>query len=75
MYNAQKSKIMIALDQTIDCPNCRGSIKINVYELINGGKFTCSTCLSVIAIASENTGQVKERMDKFQELKDSRKNR
>ncbi|WP_316820520.1 hypothetical protein [Pedobacter gandavensis] len=61
---------MIAVNQTVPCPRCMGTIEINVHELINGGKFTCQTCSSVIAIATERKEIVGESMAKFQELKD-----
>lgn len=42
---------------TIACPDCNTPILLEINQLLQGGKFTCTTCSASIGIAldSKNT--------------------
>lgn len=61
---------MMAVNQVIPCPMCKGSIPFDTKQLLIGVQFSCPTCGAKIGIAVENKGAVQEAMDKLQMLKD-----
>lgn len=61
---------MMAVNQVIPCPMCKGSIPFDTKQLLMGVQFSCPTCDAKIGIAVENKGVVQDTMEKFQMFKD-----
>lgn len=60
---------MVNQDQTIPCPTCGTKIPFVVQQLLMGVQFVCPKCQGAIGLAPESKDQVKETIDKFNEMK------
>ncbi len=60
-------------EHNIPCPVCQTKIPISVHALLQGVSFTCPTCFAAIGIAKEAVPQVKNAVEKFEELKKNMK--
>jgi hypothetical protein len=56
-------------EQRIPCPVCKTGIVFEARALIQGHKFTCPNCFSVVGIATEALDSVSETWQKYEQLK------
>lgn len=56
-------------EQAIPCPVCRHSIPFDAQRLLEGGRFACPNCQSVVSLAPESVDQTKEAVEAYETLK------
>lgn len=60
-------------EQAIPCPVCKNPIPFEVTSLLQGLKFTCASCQSSVALASESIETTKKAMENYEKLKQQAK--
>lgn len=54
---------------TIACPDCNTPILLEINQLLQGGKFTCSTCNASIGISLDSKNIVEKAVKSFEKTK------
>ena len=58
------------MDNTqITCPVCQTPIRIEIYSLLKGVKFSCPNCNATVGLCQTSYTKVETAMTKFEELK------
>ena len=55
--------------QTIECPDCQNPIEFTSQLLLRGAMFACTNCGVKIGLSQRSIPQVKNVMDKMDQLK------
>ncbi|TSE07266.1 MULTISPECIES: hypothetical protein [Aquimarina] len=56
-------------EQKIPCPVCQGQIPFDITSLLQGVKFACPSCQSVVALSPESIDETRNAIEKYEELK------